>query len=597
MRVRLGGGTCRPSRGPTTKKPIAAKPTGITSHLSKYFAIAPRFVAIQFNFSRQVTSFPGAMAAEVRQESIELEVPGLAAAAMTPDSPAFPLPPLRATGTSSKRTFWTVVLENPYLRALFLPELGGRLLSLLDKRTGTECLSREPLLSLREGGQRGFWIPEGLQWEIGEPFPRASMAEVDVQIVETEPGAPARAVFFQLVPGLELSWHLWASLPPDRAALELEWRALNRSLSELPYSSGLSSPISGELVESSAGRAVYDPERRAGVAVLGRTAFDRAEESEVGWRLSAAFPQSVLAPRQTDRTRFSILPLSGLSRVDAFSEAGALGLDGASLQIQSATPAKSKVFLLTADGQTLEAAADLKPSALLELEVPGSPQAAVLRAESGGEILRWPDNAVSEADSSQGRMAGRRHVPCLEAAHGALADEDWAAAREELEEALLFNGDDPLAWWLLAAIGRHEGAEDEPAELPNAHFLAPMEPVLRAEAFLAQPQTMVAEPSPLVERLAADPEQLAECACRLLEAGLRQDAARWLDEALRHRDLAALRDLAAWNLLALPAMRAEALMHAAQAAKLPPGPPHAWRPLQLRARQEVAEAFLPEKKA
>ena len=45
----------------------------------------------------------------------------------------------------SPRAFKTAVLENRHLRATFLLELGGRLRSLIDKRTGRELLYPNPV--------------------------------------------------------------------------------------------------------------------------------------------------------------------------------------------------------------------------------------------------------------------------------------------------------------------------------------------------------------------------------------------------------------------------------------------------------------------
>src|SRR5436305_12099022 len=47
--------------------------------------------------------------------------------------------------TREPRAFKTIVLENEHLRATFLPELGGRLWSLIDKRTARELLFVNPV--------------------------------------------------------------------------------------------------------------------------------------------------------------------------------------------------------------------------------------------------------------------------------------------------------------------------------------------------------------------------------------------------------------------------------------------------------------------
>src|SRR5947209_7979645 len=88
------------------------------------------------------------MPADVYEDSLELTVGILEA--VLPDNgqyvnTAYPYPSLKPTGRTEKRTFRTVVLENPYLKATVVPDLGGRIIRLLDKRTRAEILPIEPL--------------------------------------------------------------------------------------------------------------------------------------------------------------------------------------------------------------------------------------------------------------------------------------------------------------------------------------------------------------------------------------------------------------------------------------------------------------------
>jgi hypothetical protein len=172
----------------------------------------------------------------------------------------------------------------------------------------------------------------------------------------------------------------------------------------------------------------------------------------------------------------------------------------------------------------------------------------------------------------------------------ALGERDFDAADVAIEQSLLYNGDDPLAWWALSATRRMRGDEGERPELLNAHFLAPLEPMLRAESFLGQSPAMGKEASPLVAPVAEIPEDLVEVACVLIEHGLLDQANRWIDEALRHHDLAMLRYLMADVLLRGTRMEAEAAEHMRAAAKalVPPLP---WRPVEVRALRNVLERF------
>ncbi len=60
-----------------------------------------------------------------------------------------------------------VVLENEYLRATFLPEWGGKLMSLFDKEEGRELLSANPVMRPCNLAIRNAWTSGGIEWNCG----------------------------------------------------------------------------------------------------------------------------------------------------------------------------------------------------------------------------------------------------------------------------------------------------------------------------------------------------------------------------------------------------------------------------------------------
>jgi hypothetical protein len=174
----------------------------------------------------------------------------------------------------------------------------------------------------------------------------------------------------------------------------------------------------------------------------------------------------------------------------------------------------------------------------------------------------------------------------------ALAGHDYESAEIAFERSLLFNAEDPLTWWIKALTSRlRNGPGEERSELLNAHFLAPAEPALRAEAFLSQSQEMGKEPSPLVAALDENPEAFVEVAALLVEAGLDDQATRWIDEALRHQDLAMLRYLQGFCFLRASRMQVEAAECVAAAARLGFVPPFPWRTVEWQAIEALSERF------
>ena len=65
------------------------------------------------------------------------------------------------------RAFKAVRLENEYLRAIFLPELGGRLWSLFDKEKGRELLYKNPVFQPANLALRNAWFSGGVEFNVG----------------------------------------------------------------------------------------------------------------------------------------------------------------------------------------------------------------------------------------------------------------------------------------------------------------------------------------------------------------------------------------------------------------------------------------------
>jgi hypothetical protein len=253
---------------------------------------------------------------------------------------------------------------------------------------------------------------------------------------------------------------------------------------------------------------------------------------------------------------------------------------------------------------------DVHPEHVLQLEAPVEPVAVAL-LDARGEVLLStasepsaapgpppPAGEIPEGATMEELTASvaHRHVAHLRLGVTALQAQDWQEADARFEMALLYNGDDPLLWWikgLARRLGEDAEGDDRP-ELANAHFLSPLEPALRAEAYLAQaPEGR--EPNPLLRRLM--PEEFVEVACLLIEHGLPDQAHRWIDEALRHVDLAMLRYLMAYILLQGTRMEMEAAgqVEAARRAQMPPYPSRRleWEALRVLEARFGSDARIP----
>lgn len=561
-------------------------------------------------------------AAEVFEDGIDLKIGTVEA--LQPDHQTswtcYPFLQLKPTTKRETRSFRTIVLENPYLRATILPGLGGRIISMFDKRSGTEILPWTPAVEPLEGGRRGAFVREGVQLQLDGRERLNAMANVSTQFEQSmaEEQSEAAVWLAETCTGTGLSYHLRVSLPIDRAELLLEARVLNRWLRPQAYNGGLSLYLGPGVFD---GSAFYCSARDAGLAVLSSgQPFDGVAFANGALQFSRFGEIQALAPRQVDTWSVNLVPLSGLGGLCGASRYAAASVVDGKLRMQvTEQRLNHKLLMLTADGQTLEAPVDLYPEHLLEIPLGRAiPIEFVLRNPAKVEILRcgaasaggeaWrpttPQSAgvsemaeppISLANSPEDLKratfdVSNRHLALTLLGIQALGGQRFADAESAFEQALNFNAEDPLLWWEKALAARLEGAESH-AELLNAHYLAPLEPALRAEGYLSQPVSLDRDPNPLLAPLEQNPEEFVEVACLLIEACLFDQASRWIDEALRHQELPMLRYLMAYAHLRRTGMIAEAAEQVRLASKSPPGPPFPYRDIERKALQALHEAF------
>lgn len=65
------------------------------------------------------------------------------------------------------RAFKAIILENRFLKAVFIPELGGHLWSLISKKDNRELLARNSVYQPCNLALRKAWISGGVEWNIG----------------------------------------------------------------------------------------------------------------------------------------------------------------------------------------------------------------------------------------------------------------------------------------------------------------------------------------------------------------------------------------------------------------------------------------------
>ncbi len=119
--------------------------------------------------SPTASSVPGDASLSLYETTLTLPTYGWKAALVpsTAEQPFFPYPTLNfdAVAPPTPRTYTGIVLENTYVRATVLPELGGRVLRWEDKITGQRLTYSNPVIKPTHWGYRGWWLATGgLEW-------------------------------------------------------------------------------------------------------------------------------------------------------------------------------------------------------------------------------------------------------------------------------------------------------------------------------------------------------------------------------------------------------------------------------------------------
>jgi tetratricopeptide (TPR) repeat protein len=136
------------------------------------------------------------------------------------------------TNTKENKVWKALFLENPYLRLIILPELGGHLLSVFDKISEEEALYRNHVLKYARIGIRGAWVSGGIEWNFPNGHTVTTTSPIDYSIRKNPDGS--KTVFVgDLEKVSRMRWSVGITLYEDDAFFETEMRLFNRT--SLPH--------------------------------------------------------------------------------------------------------------------------------------------------------------------------------------------------------------------------------------------------------------------------------------------------------------------------------------------------------------------------
>jgi hypothetical protein len=227
------------------------------------------------------------------------------------------------TRTRSDRDLRTIVLENERLRAVLLPELGGRLWELYDKAAGKHLLHTQPAIQFANLALRNAWFAGGIEWNIGtRGHSPTTCSPLHAGIVATTDGYDVVRMWeFERLREVVFQIDVW--LPPEAAVLFAMIRIRNPNNREVPmywwtnaavpetsHSRVIAPAESAFASDYSAGIERVDPTTDGGVDCTWPTNNPRARdfffdlpEHQRRWVLNADDDGDGLAMLSTDRLR------------------------------------------------------------------------------------------------------------------------------------------------------------------------------------------------------------------------------------------------------------------------------------------------------
>ena len=128
----------------------------------------------------------------------------------------------------------TAVLENRYLKAVFLPEYGGRLWELWDKENGKNLLYTNDVIRFSNLAVRNAWFSGGVEWNIGvighTPF---TTEKLYVARTEDEFGSPVLRMYeYERIREVTYQMDFW--LEEDSRFLNCRMRIVNENTEVVP---------------------------------------------------------------------------------------------------------------------------------------------------------------------------------------------------------------------------------------------------------------------------------------------------------------------------------------------------------------------------
>ncbi|HSY43365.1 MAG TPA: DUF5107 domain-containing protein, partial [Candidatus Acidoferrum sp.] len=141
----------------------------------------------------------------------------------------YPLPFIDRIAEKPVDRKWKAVwIENEFIRAMVLPEIGGRIHVLQDKTNGYDLIYNQPIIKPALVGLAGPWISGGIEFNWPQHHRPATFLPVDFEI-EEHPDGSKTIWCSDHDPMCRMKGMHGVCLHPGKSFLELKVRAYNRT--------------------------------------------------------------------------------------------------------------------------------------------------------------------------------------------------------------------------------------------------------------------------------------------------------------------------------------------------------------------------------
>ena len=132
----------------------------------------------------------------------------------------------KLTGDKYDRTYRALYVENEYVKALVLPEIGGRLHGAQDKTNGYQFLYNQTTIKPGLVGMAGAWISGGVEWNFPHGHRPTGFRDTDYRI-EENPDGTKTAWTGEVDQVYGMRWAVGTTVHPGRNWVETKVRLFN----------------------------------------------------------------------------------------------------------------------------------------------------------------------------------------------------------------------------------------------------------------------------------------------------------------------------------------------------------------------------------